>query len=44
MTSVLGFLILTGRTEPAGSGTGLPVRFGQTPVETGHIQISNQIT
>jgi hypothetical protein len=24
-----GFLIPTGRTEPAGSGTGLPVRFGR---------------
>jgi hypothetical protein len=26
-----GFLIPTGRTEPARSGTGLPVRFGRKP-------------
>jgi hypothetical protein len=26
-----GFLIPTGRTEPAGSDTGLPVRFGRKP-------------
>jgi hypothetical protein len=38
-----GFFIPTGRTEPAGPGTGLPVQFGRKPVEIiGQIRISNQ--
>jgi hypothetical protein len=37
-----GFLIPTGRAEPVGSGTGLPVRLVRKSVETGEIQISNQ--
>jgi hypothetical protein len=37
------FLIPTKQTEPAGSGTCLPDRFGRKPVETGQIPISNQI-
>ena len=33
-----GFLLPTGPAKPAGSGTGIPDRFGRKPVETGQIQ------
>jgi hypothetical protein len=36
------FFIPTGGVKPAGSGTGLPVRFVRKPVKTGGIRISNQ--
>jgi hypothetical protein len=39
-----GFFNLTDRTEPARSGTGLPVRFGGNRPETGRIQIRIQTT
>ena len=34
-----GFNLPTGPVKPAGSGTGIPDRFGRKPVETGQIQI-----
>ena len=38
-----GFTLPTGPTKPAGSGTGIPDRFGRNPVETGQIQIQNRL-
>ena len=39
-----GFLLPTGPTKPAGSGTGIPDRFGRKPIETCQIQIWIQKT
>ena len=34
-----GFKLPTGPAKPAGSGTGIPDRFGRKPVQTGRSQI-----